>query len=50
MSGIRRPPVDFPNYAAGAWGPEDAGALVARDGHNWIADTILAPAVADHMS
>ncbi|MDQ6610716.1 MAG: glucose-6-phosphate dehydrogenase [Bacteroidota bacterium] len=30
-----RPPVDFPNYAPGTWGPEDAEALIARDGHNW---------------
>jgi len=29
------PAVDFPNYAAGTWGPEDAEALIARDGHNW---------------
>lgn len=31
-----RPPTDFPNYAPGTWGPEDADALIARDGHNWI--------------
>ncbi|HEY8389237.1 MAG TPA: glucose-6-phosphate dehydrogenase [Parasegetibacter sp.] len=31
-----RPPVGFPNYAPGSWGPEDAEALIARDGHNWI--------------
>ena len=30
-----KPPVDFPNYAPGTWGPEDAEALIARDGHNW---------------
>lgn len=30
-----RPPVDFPNYAPGTWGPEDAEALIARDGHHW---------------
>lgn len=35
-----RPPVDFPNYAPGSWGPEDAEALIARDGYNW---TTLAP-------
>lgn len=28
-------PVDFPNYAAGSWGPEDAEALIAKDGHFW---------------
>lgn len=27
---------DFPNYAPGSWGPEDAEALIARDGFNWI--------------
>ncbi|MES2882016.1 MAG: glucose-6-phosphate dehydrogenase [Bacteroidota bacterium] len=30
-----RPPVDFPNYAPGSWGPEDAEALIARDGRHW---------------
>jgi glucose-6-phosphate 1-dehydrogenase len=30
------PSVNFPNYAAGMQGPEDAEALIARDGHNWI--------------
>src|SRR6266487_4640121 len=31
-----RKPVDFPNYAPGSWGPEDAEALVAKDGHHWV--------------
>ncbi len=30
-----RPPVDFPNYAPDSWGPEDAEALVAKNGHHW---------------
>lgn len=30
-----RVPVDFPNYAPGTWGPEDAEALIAKDGHHW---------------
>lgn len=30
-----RPSLEFPNYTAGIWGPENAEALVARDGHNW---------------
>ncbi|MEI9935498.1 MAG: glucose-6-phosphate dehydrogenase [Ferruginibacter sp.] len=30
------PSVNFPNYAAGTQGPEDAEALIARDGHNWF--------------
>lgn len=32
----KRPPVDFPNYAPGTWGPEDAEALIAKDGHHWV--------------
>ncbi len=28
-------PLDFPNYAAGTWGPEDAEVLIARDGRSW---------------
>ncbi len=31
-----RKPTDFPNYAPNSWGPEDAEALIAREGHNWI--------------
>ena len=31
-----REPMDFSNYAPGSWGPEDAEALIARDGRNWI--------------
>lgn len=30
-----RDSLDFPNYAAGAWGPESAEALIARQGHIW---------------
>jgi glucose-6-phosphate 1-dehydrogenase len=30
-------PVDFPNYyAPGTWGPEDAEALIAKNGHHWV--------------
>ena len=29
-------PVDFPNYAAGTWGPEAADDLLARDGRKWL--------------
>ena len=28
------PPGDFPNYAAGTWGPENAQGLLAQ-GHSW---------------
>src|SRR5690606_29211313 len=35
----KNPPVDFPNYAAGTQGPEDAEALIARDGHNWLSNS-----------
>ena len=31
-----RKPIDFPNYSPDSWGPEDAEALIARDGHNWV--------------
>lgn len=27
---------NFPNYTSGTWGPEDAEALIARDGKNWF--------------
>ncbi len=30
------PPVDFPNYAAGTWGPENSAALVSGDGGGWL--------------
>jgi len=30
------PPRDFPNYAAGGWGPEAADALLRRDGRRWV--------------
>ena len=42
------PPIDFPNYAAGTWGPEDAEALIARDGHNWAVDSFLRPERSEH--
>lgn len=41
-----KPPVDFPNYAPGTWGPEDAEALIAKDGHNWVS---LPPEPADSV-
>jgi glucose-6-phosphate 1-dehydrogenase len=31
------PPLDFPNYTAGSWGPEEADELLARDGRLWFA-------------
>jgi glucose-6-phosphate 1-dehydrogenase len=31
------PPLDFPNYPAGSWGPEEADELLARDGRHWFA-------------
>jgi glucose-6-phosphate 1-dehydrogenase len=33
-------PVDFPNYAAGSWGPESAEGLISRDGRSWLAPTL----------
>ncbi|CAN5292748.1 glucose-6-phosphate dehydrogenase [soil metagenome] len=32
-----RKPTDIPNYSPGSWGPEDAEALIAKDGNYWIA-------------
>jgi glucose-6-phosphate 1-dehydrogenase len=29
------PPGDFPNYAAGTWGPEAVQGLLAQQGHRW---------------
>jgi glucose-6-phosphate 1-dehydrogenase len=29
------PPRDFPNYAAGSWGPDQATELLRRDGREW---------------
>jgi len=29
-------PPDFPNYAAGTWGPEESETLIAQDGRTWI--------------
>jgi glucose-6-phosphate 1-dehydrogenase len=29
------PPGDFPNYAAGTWGPEDTQGLLVQQGHRW---------------
>ncbi|HEY6095293.1 MAG TPA: glucose-6-phosphate dehydrogenase [Gallionellaceae bacterium] len=34
------PAPDFPNYAAGSWGPESSDLLIARDGHSWMTPTI----------
>jgi glucose-6-phosphate 1-dehydrogenase len=39
------PPIDFPNYQAGTWGPESAEVLIAQDGRSW-----LQPMVADDDS
>ena len=33
-----RPFTHFPNYAAGAWGPEAAETLLAKDGRVWKND------------
>lgn len=38
------PSADFPNYAAGSWGPEPAEALIARDGRSWFSMPVNQPA------
>jgi glucose-6-phosphate 1-dehydrogenase len=30
-----QPPLDFPNYKAGEWGPRAADELIAQDGFSW---------------
>jgi len=37
------PSADFPNYPAGAWGPESAEALIARDGRSDEVRSAVAP-------
>jgi len=34
-------PTDFPNYAAGTWGPDTANTLIAQDGRSWVTPTFL---------
>jgi glucose-6-phosphate 1-dehydrogenase len=34
------PPIDFPNYQSGTWGPEAAEVLIARDGRSWLQPVI----------
>jgi glucose-6-phosphate 1-dehydrogenase len=36
------PPDDFPNYAAGTWGPDATQGLLVQQGHTWPAPTELA--------
>jgi glucose-6-phosphate 1-dehydrogenase len=33
------PPTNFPNYAAGTWGPEASEMLIAQDGRSWLLPT-----------
>jgi glucose-6-phosphate 1-dehydrogenase len=35
-------PRNFPNYAAGTWGPAAADLLLTHDGHSWPLPTALA--------
>lgn len=37
----KSPPHDYPNYAAGSWGPPEANRLLAHEGHSWPLPTIL---------
>ena len=34
------PPVEFPDYRAGSWGPESAEVLIAQDGRSWLEPSI----------
>jgi glucose-6-phosphate 1-dehydrogenase len=33
---LANPPLNFPNYPAGTWGPEEADVLIAQDGRSWL--------------
>jgi glucose-6-phosphate 1-dehydrogenase len=35
------PPPDFPNYAAGSWGPESAEVIIAQDGRRWLTPMLI---------
>lgn len=35
------PPVDFPNYAPGEWGPKGAEDLIRKDGRKWLVPACL---------
>jgi glucose-6-phosphate 1-dehydrogenase len=35
------PPIDFPNYQSGTWGPEAAEVLIAQDGRSWLQPVTL---------
>jgi glucose-6-phosphate 1-dehydrogenase len=34
------PPLDFPNYPGGTWGPEDAEVLIGQDERTWLQPTV----------
>ena len=35
-SWMSKPSLNFPNYAADSWGPEQTEALIAADGFHWF--------------
>jgi glucose-6-phosphate 1-dehydrogenase len=41
IEGLSEVTEDFPNYAAGSWGPESAEVLIAREGRAWQMPTPL---------
>jgi glucose-6-phosphate 1-dehydrogenase len=43
-------PREFPNYAAGTWGPETASELLVRDGRAWYAPERSASPVAQQRA
>jgi len=42
-------PADFPNYAAGSWGPESAEGLIKRDGRGWLTPTLPSAATSENQ-
>jgi glucose-6-phosphate 1-dehydrogenase len=39
---------DFPNYAAGSWGPEAADAMLAADSRRWLLPTFASRDPDEH--
>lgn len=42
------PPIDFPNYEAGTWGPEEANWLLAQQEHHWHLPIETDPTIKDN--
>ena len=43
-------PKDFPNYAAGTWGPKEAYRLLEQDGRDWLNFSAIQTYAQNHQS